>query len=63
MSIGRSSFAKLRPKYVLYKNTLAHRACLCIVHENIHLLLKALTGEIGGLSNKLNDYTKKNSLR
>ena len=59
MSIGRSSFAKLRPKYVLYKNTLAHRMCLCIVHENIHLLLEALAEEIDGLSNNLNDYAKK----
>lgn len=59
MSISRSSFAKSRPKHVVYKRTLPHRSCLCVAHENIHLLLKALSGEINGLETDLSQFTSK----
>lgn len=58
VSIGRSSFAKVRPAHVLNQRTLPHRGCLCITHENVHLLLIALVKEIDGSSNHLDDYTR-----
>lgn len=33
--------------------------CLCIIHENINLLLNALSKEINGLKNDLSEYTSK----
>ncbi|CAF0859590.1 unnamed protein product [Adineta ricciae] len=41
VDIGRSSFATLKPPYVVPKAALAHRNCLCLYHENICLLLKS----------------------
>ncbi|CAF3951677.1 unnamed protein product [Adineta steineri] len=59
LSIGPSSFAKLRPKFVLSKNCLAHRVCVCITHENVSLLLEALSKEVPGLANNLNTFLSK----
>ena len=57
VSISRSSFAKLRPKHVLYKRTLPHRTCLCVIHENVCLLLDSLSRDVPHISNDLHDYT------
>ena len=56
--ISRSSFASLRPKYVRYKSTLPHRVCVCVVHENVNLLLQVLSKEVRGLKNTLSDYSR-----
>ncbi|CAM4793442.1 unnamed protein product [Rotaria magnacalcarata] len=58
-SISRSSFAEFRPIYVLPKKTLAHRICICVTHENVNLLLKALSGHVQGLTNSLNTFLSK----
>ncbi|CAF4340794.1 unnamed protein product [Rotaria magnacalcarata] len=58
-SISRSSFAEFRPTYVLPKKTLAHRICICVTHENVNLLLKALSGHVQGLTNSLNTFLSK----
>ena len=44
---------------MLHKRTLPHRSCLCVIHENIHLLLNALSNEINGLKTDLAEYTSK----
>ena len=59
MSISRVSFAKLRPKFVLPKNCLAHRICICIIHENVSLLLEALSSHVQGLANNLDTFLSK----
>ena len=41
VSLSRSSFAELKPPFVLSKAALAHRNCLCVYHENICLILKS----------------------
>ncbi|CAF4314660.1 unnamed protein product [Didymodactylos carnosus] len=46
--LGRSSFAELRPPFVVPKAALTHRNCLCVYHENICLLLKSLHKYVGG---------------
>ncbi|CAF4304875.1 unnamed protein product [Rotaria socialis] len=56
ISISRSSFAKIRPKYILPKYTLAHRICVCVVHENVSLLLEVLSKEVRGLKDNLNEF-------
>ncbi|CAF2106749.1 unnamed protein product [Rotaria magnacalcarata] len=62
-SISRSSFAEFRPTYVLPKKTLAHRICICVTHENVNLLLKALSGHVQGLTNSLNTFLSKSILQ
>ncbi|CAF0921078.1 unnamed protein product, partial [Didymodactylos carnosus] len=57
--ISRSSFAKLRPKFVLYKKTFAHRVCICVIHENISLLLESLSKQINGFTSNLREFTSK----
>ena len=42
VDIGRSSFAELRPAFVVPKATLAHRNCLCLYHENVCLILQSV---------------------
>jgi hypothetical protein len=59
ISIGRSSFAEIRPKHILFKRTLAHRVCVCVTHENVILLLKVLSKEVRSLKNNLNDFVSK----
>ncbi len=59
VSISPSAFAKLRPKHILSKNTLAHRICVCVIHENVNLLLEVLSKEVHGLKNNLNDFLSK----
>ncbi|CAF1608935.1 unnamed protein product, partial [Didymodactylos carnosus] len=49
ISISKSTFQELRPRFVLYKSTLAHRICICVHHENIHLLINALSKHVTGL--------------
>ncbi|CAF3241381.1 unnamed protein product [Rotaria sp. Silwood2] len=46
--VSRSSFAELRPTFVIPKAALTHRNCLCLYHENICLLLKALDKYVAG---------------
>ncbi|CAF4073123.1 unnamed protein product, partial [Rotaria sp. Silwood2] len=46
--ISRSSFAELRPPFVIRKAALTHRNCLCLYPENICLLLKALDKYVAG---------------
>jgi hypothetical protein len=46
--LSRSSFAELRPSFVIPKAALTHRNCLCSYHENICLLLKSLDNYVGG---------------
>ena len=48
VSLSRSSFAELKPPFVLSKATLAHRNCLCVYHENVCLILKYLDKHVGG---------------
>ena len=42
VDLSRSSFAQLRPPFVVPKAALAHRNCLCLYHENVCLLLESL---------------------
>ncbi|CAF0950722.1 unnamed protein product [Didymodactylos carnosus] len=49
ISISKSTFQELRPRFVLYKSTLAHRICICVYHENIHLLINVLSKHVTGL--------------
>ena len=42
ISIGKSKFAELRPKYVRYSSDLPQNVCTCIYHENVTLILQAL---------------------
>ena len=46
--LSRSSFAELRPPFVVLKAALAHRNCLCLYHENVCLLLKSLDKYVTG---------------
>ena len=39
INLSRSSFADLRPPFVVPKAALTHRNCLCLYHENVCLLL------------------------
>jgi len=48
ISLSRSSFADLRPPFVVPKAALAHRNCLCLYHENVCLLLKSLDKYVAG---------------
>jgi hypothetical protein len=47
--ISQSSFQDLRPCNVLYKSSTPQNVCVCIYHENISLLLKALNEYVHGL--------------
>ncbi|CAF1620576.1 unnamed protein product [Didymodactylos carnosus] len=47
--ISRSSFKDLRPPNVLYKSSTPHNVCVCLYHENVSLLLKALNEHTDGL--------------
>ena len=42
ISIAKSKFAELRPKYVLYVIDLPQNVCTCIYYENVMLILQAL---------------------
>ncbi len=48
VNLIRSSFAELRPSFVVPKVALAHRSCLCFYHENVCLLLEFLNKYVGG---------------
>ena len=39
------------------KKNLAHRVCLCVIHENINLMLDVLSKETTGLKNGLSEFT------
>ncbi len=57
--ISLSSFQDLRPCNVLYKSVTPQNVCVCIYHENIALLLKALNEQINGLKSiGLNSFIK-----
>ncbi|CAF1529237.1 unnamed protein product [Adineta ricciae] len=49
IKLSLSSFQDLRPSNVLYKSSIPHNVCVCIYHENISLLLQALSKYIHGL--------------
>ncbi|CAF0750698.1 unnamed protein product [Didymodactylos carnosus] len=56
--IARTSFAELRPQYVLIKALMSHRVCVCAYHENINLLLEALAKHVkGGVCSDLQTFT------
>ena len=44
ITLGRSTFQDLRPLNVFYKSLIPHNVCICLYHENITFLLKALNG-------------------
>ncbi|CAF2125919.1 unnamed protein product, partial [Rotaria magnacalcarata] len=46
--LSRSSFAELRPPFVVPKAALTYRNCLCLYHENVCLLLKSLDKYVDG---------------
>ena len=48
VDLSRSSFAQLRPPFVIPKPALAHRNCLCLYHENVCLLLESLDTYVAG---------------
>ncbi|CAF3618617.1 unnamed protein product [Rotaria socialis] len=48
VDLSRSSFADLRPVFVVSKSALAHRNCLCVYHENVRLLLKDFDKYVDG---------------
>ena len=57
--ISCSSFKQLRPQNILYKSSTPHNVCICLYHENISLLLKALHLNIQGFNNiELNAFVK-----
>ncbi|CAF4086687.1 unnamed protein product [Adineta steineri] len=56
--IARTSFAELRPGYVLIKALMSHRVCVCAYHENVNLLLEALVKHVkGGMCSDLQTFT------
>ncbi|CAF1367234.1 unnamed protein product [Didymodactylos carnosus] len=42
VDVSRSSFADLRPGFVVPKVVLAHRICVCLYHENVNLLIEKI---------------------
>ncbi len=59
ITISRSSFQDLRPSNVLYKSSTPQNVYVCVYHENISLLLKALDEQIYGLKSiDLNAFVK-----
>ncbi|CAF1499873.1 unnamed protein product, partial [Didymodactylos carnosus] len=57
--ISCSSFADLRPPFVVAKAALAHRICVCIYHENVNLLLKAIDKFVkGNVCSSLQQFTR-----
>lgn len=42
-AIGKSKFAELRPVNVMPLSDLPHNVCCCTIHENMNLLLKAMS--------------------
>ena len=48
VDLSRSSFAQLRPPFVVPKAALARRNCLCLYHENVCLLLESLDTYVAG---------------
>ena len=59
LSIGFSTFAKLRPKYcVLAGASGTHSVCICTIHQNAKLMLQAINIEklSSGLRQPISDY-------
>ncbi|CAF1132322.1 unnamed protein product [Didymodactylos carnosus] len=50
VDVSRSLFAQLRPQQIVVKSSMAHRVCVCLYHENVNLLLNALSKHINGLA-------------
>ncbi|CAF4510123.1 unnamed protein product, partial [Rotaria magnacalcarata] len=48
VDLSRSSFADLRPAFVVSKSALTHRNCLCVYHENVRLLLRDVDKYVDG---------------
>ncbi|CAF2377023.1 unnamed protein product [Rotaria sp. Silwood2] len=48
IDVSRSAFAQLRPQYVVVKSSMPHRVCVCLYHENVNLLIDALSKYVNG---------------
>ncbi|CAF1567393.1 unnamed protein product [Rotaria magnacalcarata] len=46
INLSKTSFSDLRPLNILVQSHMSHRSCLCVYHESINLLLKALSKQI-----------------
>ena len=57
--ISRSTFSKMRPKYILLVNFCNRNTCLCSRHQNIALKIKAIQ-EVTGTKNP-DDFIAKNT--
>ncbi len=58
LDIARTSFAELRPQYVLIKALMSHRVCVCAYHENVNLFLEGLSKHVkGGICSDLQTFT------
>jgi hypothetical protein len=59
IDVSRSTFAQLRPKHVMVKSAMSHRVCVCLYHQNVSLLIDALSKHINGSScSDLQAFTK-----
>lgn len=58
--IGKSKFAELRPSHILCIGETPHNVCVCAVHENVTLLLKAHSSLPNDCMELLNIATCKN---
>ena len=57
--VSRSLFAQLRPKHIMIKSSMPHRVCVCLYHQNVDLLISALSKYVNGTScNDLQTFTK-----
>ncbi|CAF3468928.1 unnamed protein product [Rotaria socialis] len=58
LDLSKTSFAELRPQYVMIKALMSHRVCVCAYHENVNLLLEALAKHVkGGFCSDLHTFT------
>ncbi|CAF1275201.1 unnamed protein product [Rotaria sordida] len=48
IDVSRSVFAQLRPPYVMVKSSMPHRVCVCLYHQNVNLLIDALSKYVNG---------------
>lgn len=48
VDVSRSMFAQLRPPHIMVKSSMPHRVCLCLYHQNVSLLIDALSKFVNG---------------
>ncbi|CAF3102305.1 unnamed protein product [Rotaria sp. Silwood2] len=59
IDVSRSVFAQLRPQHIMVKSSMSHRVCLCLYHQNVSLLIDALSKFINGPAcSDLHTFTK-----